>query len=116
MEQQIRSSKITINQCTSQYLAQHEPSALIKFVDASDERQYLYHTKVAEHRHKECQARETTIRLLMAGVGGLIIVVFIYTSCTKDQTLPRNLMTFAMTAVGGARALKVYGERVKNQS
>jgi hypothetical protein len=97
-------------------LAQRNLSMLIKYVDASDERKYQYHTKVAEDRHKERQARETTIRLLMAGVGGLVIIVFVYTSCTKDQTLPRNLMTFAMTAVGSAKALKVYGGRGKNKS
>jgi hypothetical protein len=96
-------------------LAQHDQSALIRFLDVSDERQYLYHIRVAEHHHCEKQDREKTIRLLMTGIWGLVIVLFIYAGLTKDHKLPKQLLTITVAAAGGIKALKCY-ERGSNRS
>jgi hypothetical protein len=70
----------------------------------------------AEHGYNECQAKEHTIRLRMAGLWSLVIVGFIYAGVTKDNTLPKELLTIATTAAGGIKALKCYEERGNNKS
>jgi hypothetical protein len=89
----------------------HEQPALIKFLDSSDKREYLHRTRVAEYRHKELQARENTIRGLIAGLWSLIIAGFIYAGLTQDSALPKTLVTVSITAVGGVKALKHYEAR-----
>jgi hypothetical protein len=95
--------------------AKHDQSALIKLVDASDERQHLYHIKVAEHRHFESQSKENTIRFLIVGLWTLFIVGFIYAVLTKDNTLPKELLTIAITAAGSLKALKFFKQRGNNE-
>lgn len=104
---------IMVNPTVVESLAQHDPSALIEFADASDNRQYLYHTKVEECRHKEYQVRENTVRWFLAGLGGIIVVCFIYAGVTKDKALPNELIKYTLSAIGGAGALKLYEERKK---
>jgi hypothetical protein len=99
-------------------LEQYDQSELIRFLDFCNERQYHYHIMVAEHRHYERQAREKTIRLLMAGIGGLVIVAFVYTGITKDSRFPKELLwtVTTITAVGRIKALKGHQEKGKNKS
>jgi hypothetical protein len=96
-------------------LAQHNLSVLIRFVDASDERNYLHRIQVAEHQHIEHQTSENTRRWCMAGLWSLAMVGFIYAGLTKDSILPRELVTIAITAAGGAKALKLCEERGNNK-
>jgi hypothetical protein len=92
-------------------LTQRNLSMLIKYVDASNERNYLHRIQVAEHQHIEHQTRENTRRWSIAGLWSLAIAGFIYAGLTKDSTLPRELAMIAIPTVGG---VKLYEKRNKS--
>jgi hypothetical protein len=94
-----------------EHLSKYDQSALIKFVDASDERDYLHRIQVAEHQHIEHQTSENTRRWCMAGLWSLAIAVFMYAGLTKDSTLPRDIAAIAIPTVGG---VKLFEKRNKS--
>jgi hypothetical protein len=106
------SKALMINPSAVETLAQREPGALIKFADASDERQFIYHSKVSEHRHKETQSQELTTRWIIGGVLSLVAMAFVYAGVTKDNTLPDRIINVVIGGAGGL-GLGVYLNKKK---
>jgi hypothetical protein len=95
------SRSLLINPSAMQTLAQHEPGALIQLADASDDRQFRFHLKTAEYRHISNRNRENTLRWVVGGVIGIVLMSFVYSGLTKDKTLPTQLINILVAGAGG---------------
>lgn len=92
---------VIINPSVMQALAQDTPQELLKFAEASDERQFKYYMQKEQNRHKEQLASENTTRIAVGAVLGAVFAAFTYSAITGDSTLSGQIIAVIVGGFGG---------------
>lgn len=90
-----------VNITSSQILVQKTPDKLLDFAESNDRRQFEFYTKMEQARHQRRLARETTTRMGIGAVLGVIGVAFGYAITTGDARLAEKIVTTVVGGFGG---------------
>lgn len=102
---------MAVNPTIIETLSQEAPKELLKFADASDQRQAQYFLKKEENRHQERLSRERTLRIGMASLLGVAMSAFLYAGLTKDSGLAQSVVSVVAGGLGGLGAGVVLSRR-----
>jgi hypothetical protein len=92
---------VLVNPSVMEALAQDAPQEVLKFAEASDDRQFRYYMQREQNRHKELVAREATTRIAIGAVMGSVFGAFIYSAFTGDTNLSSQIISVIVGGFGG---------------
>ena len=90
-----------VNTTTSQILAQKAPEKVLDFAESNDRRQFEFYMKMEGNRHQQRLARESTTRIGIVAVVGIVGIAFSYAITTGDASLAEKIVNTVVGAFGG---------------
>lgn len=99
---------VLVNPSVMEALVQDAPQDVLKFAEASDERQFKYYMQQEQNRHQERMAREATTRIAIGSVGGAVLAAFVYSAYTGDTNLSSTIVTAIIGGFGGLGISKFF--------